>query len=365
MAFKKKFGEYYGYEGHPYNAMLNEFEPGLTVEKLDPLFKELREKSVELLNKIKASQSQPREDIFAQEYDVEAQKKFNQYILPLIGFDMEGGRLDETVHPFASSVNTGDVRITTRYLKDNVRSAIFGTIHEAGHGMYEQGVNPAFEGRVIRRGTSFGIHESQSRFLENMVGRSKEFWTYFYKDLQEHFPEQLQNVSLEDFYAATNRVDPSFIRVEADELTYNLHIMIRYEIEKGLFAGEYEVKDLPKVWNEKIEEYLGITPPTDTLGVLQDVHWSFGGFGYFPSYSLGNLYAAQILYTFIKEMPDFYDKIEQGDFMAIRGWLRENIHQYGKLYSPNELIVNVTGEELDAKYLVRYLEEKYSAIYQF
>ncbi|WP_226680169.1 carboxypeptidase M32 [Sutcliffiella horikoshii] len=365
LAFKKKFGEYYGYEGHPYNAMLNEFEPGLTVEKLDPLFKELREKSVELLNKIKASESQPREDIFAQEYDIEAQKKFNQYILPLIGFDMDGGRLDETVHPFASSVNTGDVRITTRYLKDNVRSAIFGTIHEAGHGMYEQGVNPAFEGRVIRRGTSFGIHESQSRFLENMVGRSKEFWTYFYKDLQDHFPHQLQNVSLEDFYAATNRVDPSFIRVEADELTYNLHIMIRYEIEKGLFAGEYEVKDLPKVWNEKIEEYLGITPPTDTLGVLQDVHWSFGGFGYFPSYSLGNLYAAQILYTFIKEMPDFYDKIEQGDFMAIRGWLRENIHQYGKLYSPNELIVKVTGEELDAKYLVRYLEEKYSAIYQF
>lgn len=364
LAFKRKFAEYYGYEGHPYNALLNEYEPDLTVEKLDPLFKELREKSVELLNRIKASESQPREDIFAQDYDVEAQKKFNAYLLPLIGFDMEGGRLDETVHPFAQSVNTGDVRITTRYQKENVRSAIFGTIHEAGHGMYEQGVNPDYEGTVIRRGTSFGIHESQSRFLENMVGRSKEFWTYFYKDLQDHFPNQLKDVSLDDFYRATNRVDASLIRVEADELTYNLHIMIRYEIEKALFGGEIEVKDLPEVWNRKIEEYLGITPPTDTLGVLQDIHWSFGGFGYFPSYSLGNLYAAQILYTFLKEMPDFYDKIEQGDFMAIREWLRENIHQYGKLYSPNELIVKVTGEELDAKYLIQYLEEKYSEIYQ-
>jgi carboxypeptidase Taq len=364
LVFKKKFAEYYGYEGHPYNALLNEYEPGLTVEKLDPLFKELREKSVELLNRIKTSKAQPREDIFAAEYDVEAQKKFNAYLLPLIGFDMEGGRLDETVHPFAQSVNTGDVRITTRYQKDNVRSAIFGTIHEAGHGMYEQGVNAEYEGTVIRRGTSFGIHESQSRFLENMVGRSKEFWTYFYKDLQNHFPNQLNDVSLDDFYRATNRVDASLIRVEADELTYNLHIMIRYEIEKALFGGEIEVKDLPKVWNQKIEDYLGITPPTDTLGVLQDIHWSFGGFGYFPSYSLGNLYAAQILYTFLKEMPDFFDKIEQGDFMAIREWLKENIHQHGKLYSPNELIVKVTGEELDAKYLIQYLEEKYSEIYQ-
>jgi carboxypeptidase Taq len=230
--------------------------------------------------------------------------------------------------------------------------------------MYEQGVNAEYEGTVIRRGTSFGIHESQSRFLENMVGRSKEFWTYFYKDLQNHFPNQLNDVSLDDFYRATNRVDASLIRVEADELTYNLHIMIRYEIEKALFGGEIEVKDLPKVWNQKIEDYLGITPPTDTLGVLQDIHWSFGGFGYFPSYSLGNLYAAQILYTFLKEMPDFFDKIEQGDFMAIREWLKENIHQHGKLYSPNELIVKVTGEELDAKYLIQYLEEKYSEIYQ-
>ena len=364
VEFKKKFAGYYGYEGHPYNALLNEYEPGLTVEKLDPLFKELREKSVDLLKRIKASEAQPRTDIFEQNYDIEAQKKFNQFILPLIGFDMEGGRLDETVHPFASSVNTGDVRITTRYLEDNVRSAIFGTIHEAGHGMYEQGVNEAYEGRVIRRGASFGIHESQSRFLENMVARSKEFWNYFYADLQKHFPAHLNGVSLEDFYRAINHVDSTLIRVEADELTYNLHIMIRYEIEKALFGGEIEVADLPKVWNEKIEEYLGITPPNDTLGVLQDIHWSFGGFGYFPSYSLGNLYAAQMLYTILKEMPDFYDNIESGNFQAIREWLRENVHQYGKLYTPNELIVKITGEELDAKYLVKYLEEKYAEVYK-
>ncbi len=363
VTIKKKFAEYYGYEGHPYNALLNEFEPGLTVEKLDPLFKELREKSVNLLNRIQQSSSQPRKDIFAQKYDIDAQKKFNQYILPLLGFDMNGGRLDETVHPFAQSVNTGDVRITTRYLEENVRSAIFGTIHEAGHGMYEQGVNEEFEGKVIRRGTSFGIHESQSRFLENMVARSKEFWTYFYGDLQDHFPTQLQDVSLEDFYRSVNLVEPSFIRVEADELTYNLHIMIRYEIEKALIGGEIEVKDLPKVWNEKMKDYLNVTPDTDTVGVLQDIHWSFGGFGYFPSYSLGNLYAAQMLNTILKEMPEFYTHIETGNFSEIREWLRENIHQYGKLYTPNELIVKVTGEELNAKYLVEYLEEKYTAVY--
>ncbi|MBD8068053.1 carboxypeptidase M32 [Bacillus sp. PS06] len=362
--FKKKFAEYYGYEGHPYNALLDEYEPGLTVEKLDPLFAELREKSIALLEKIQSSSNQPRKDIFEKEYDIDAQKAFNQFILPKLGYDLEAGRLDETTHPFALAITTGDVRITTRYLKENVRSAIFGTIHETGHALYEQGVNPEFEGTVIRRGASFGIHESQSRFLENMVGRSTEFWTYFYKDIKKYFPTQLGEVSLEDFYEAINLVEPSYIRVEADELTYNLHIMIRYEIEKGLISGEIEVKDLPQVWNEKMKDYLGVVPENDTLGVLQDVHWSQGGFGYFPSYSLGNLYAAQILHTITKEIPNFYELIEQGDFLVIREWLKEQIHQYGKLYTPAELIKKVTGEDLNASYLIHYLEEKYTNIYK-
>nr|WP_263327552.1 carboxypeptidase M32 [Neobacillus sp. Marseille-Q6967] len=361
--FKRQFAEIYGYQEHPYDALLDEFEPGLTVNKLDPLFAKLRESSVNLLERIQKYGQPAPHHIFEQSYDVEKQKQFNRFFLPIIGFDMEAGRLDETVHPFAQTVNIGDVRLTTRYLAENVSSALFGTIHEAGHGIYEQNVNPAFGESVLQEGASFGIHESQSRFLENMVGRSKEFWRYFYPQLQSYFPEQLKNVSVEGFYRAVNTVKPSFIRVEADELTYNLHIMVRYEIEKALISGELEAKDLPVVWNQKMKEYLGITPSTDSEGVLQDVHWSFGGIGYFPSYSLGNLYAAQILRTIEKEIPDFYQHIENGKFDVIQEWLKDSIHQYGKLYTPNELIVRVTGEELNADYLVEYLEKKYSAVY--
>lgn len=364
VEFKRKAVEIYGYENHPYDALLDEFEPGLTVEKLDPLFVKLRESSADLLKRIQNSTYKPRAEIFEQPYSVEQQKEFNRHILPLIGFKMEAGRLDETVHPFAQTVNTGDVRITTRYLEDNVRSAIFGTIHEAGHGIYEQNINPEFEGTVIQEGASFGIHESQSRFLENMVGRSEHFWKYFYPKLQERFPDQLGEVELDDFYRAINAVQPSFIRVEADELTYNLHIMVRYEIEKALIAGEIEAKDLPGIWNDKMNEYLGINPASDSEGVLQDIHWSFGGLGYFPSYSLGNLYAAQILDKVQRDVPDFYESIEKGNFSVIQQWLKENIHQYGKLYTPNELIVKATGEELNADYLVQYLEEKYSKVYK-
>ncbi|MGG1674472.1 carboxypeptidase M32 [Neobacillus sp. NRS-1170] len=365
VAYKRKFAEIYGYEEHPYDALLDEFEPGLTVKRLDPLFAKLRESSVKLLERIRENGKRTMAEVFQQSYEIEKQKEFNRFILPIIGFDLDAGRLDETVHPFAQTVNTGDVRLTTRYLEKNVRSALFGTIHEAGHGIYEQHINPEFEESILQSGASFGIHESQSRFLENMVGRSKEFWKFFYPKLQEYFPAQLKNVSLDEFYRAVNSVEPSFIRVEADELTYNLHIMLRYEIEKALIAGEIEAKDLPVIWNKKMQDYLGITPSTDTLGVLQDVHWSFGGIGYFPSYSLGNLYAAQILRTIQNDLPDFYNHIENGRFDVIQGWLKENIHQYGKLYTPNELIVKVTGEELNAEYLVEYLEKKYAEVYGF
>ncbi|MGG3470697.1 carboxypeptidase M32 [Neobacillus pocheonensis] len=364
VAYKRKFAEIYGYEEHPYDALLDEFEPGLTVKKLDPLFAKLRESSVKLLERIRENGQRTQVEVFNQSFEIDKQKEFNRYILPIIGFDLDGGRLDETVHPFAQTVNTGDVRLTTRYLEKNVRSALFGTIHEAGHGIYEQHVNPEFEESILQSGASFGIHESQSRFLENMVGRSEEFWKFFFPKLQEYFPTQLKDVSVEEFYRAVNTIQPSFIRVEADELTYNLHIMLRYEIEKALIAGEIEAKDLPVIWNKKMQDYLGITPSTDTEGVLQDVHWSFGGIGYFPSYSLGNLYAAQILRTIQKELPDFYNYIENGNFDLIQTWLKEHIHQYGKLYTPNELIVKVTGEELNADYLVEYLEKKYARVYR-
>ncbi|MDQ0337571.1 carboxypeptidase Taq [Caldalkalibacillus uzonensis] len=362
--FNKKFIDYYGYKDHPYDALLDEYEPGLTVQTLDQLFGDLRTKTIDLLERIQSSGNHPRTEIFHQRFDIKQQEAFSLFVLPKLGYDLEAGRLDVSAHPFATGLNTGDVRITTRYMENDMRSAIFGTIHECGHALYEQGVNPEFEGTILCGGTSMGIHESQSRFLENMVGRSFEFWTYFFDDLKRFFPEQFQDVSVEDFGRAVNTVEPSLIRVEADELTYNLHIMIRYEIEKELMAGELEVDDLPAVWNQKMEEYLGITPPDDAQGVLQDVHWSFGGFGYFPSYSLGNLYAAQILHTIRQDMPDFYEKVQNGEFLPIREWLRENIHQYGKLYTPNELIKKVTGEELNAKYLIDYFEEKYSKVYQ-
>ncbi|WML27040.1 carboxypeptidase M32 [Neobacillus sp. OS1-33] len=361
--YKRKFAEIYGYVDHPYDALLDEFEPGLTVKRLDPLFAKLRDSSVKLLERIQKQGTKTQAEIFDQSFAIEQQKECNRFILPIIGFDLEAGRLDETVHPFAQTVNTGDVRLTTRYLERNVRSALFGTIHEAGHGIYEQHINPEFEESVLQSGASFGIHESQSRFLENMVGRSKEFWKFFYPKLQEYFPKQLESFSVDEFYRAVNTVQPSFIRVEADELTYNLHIMLRYEIEKALVSGEIEAKDLPTVWNQKMQDYLGVTPSTDSEGVLQDVHWSFGGIGYFPSYALGNLYAAQILRTIQKDIPDFYSHIENGRFDLIQEWLKENIHQYGKLYTPNELIVKVTGEELNAEYLVEYLEKKYTEVY--
>ncbi len=363
VELQKKLIECFGYEGHPYDALLDQYEPGLTVEKLDPLFTNLRDQTARLLQRLRSSSDQPSNSFLFEEYGVEKQKEFNRALLPQLGFDMDAGHMGISEHPFASSINTGDVRLTTRYKKNDLRSAIFGTVHECGHALYEQGINPDFEETAIRRGASFGIHESQSRFLENIVGRSLEFWTYFYGDLKQHFP-QLEKVSLENFHRGINTVEPSLIRVEADEVTYNLHIMVRYEIEKGLISGELEVKDLPRIWNEKMEEYLGIVPPTDTLGVLQDVHWSFGGFGYFPSYSLGNLYAAQILNTIEKELPNFYQFIANGEFMVIRNWLKDKIHQYGSLYTPNELIVKITGEELNEQYLVDYLEHKYSQIYR-
>ena len=362
--YMRKFVEYYGYEGHPYNALLDSYEPGLTVEKLDPLFADLRQKTIQLLERIQKSPHQPNKEIFNQHFDVNQQREFSLFVLPQLGYDMDAGRLDVSAHPFAMGVNPGDVRITTRYMEDDMRSAIFGTIHECGHALYEQGVNPEYTGTVLASGTSMGIHESQSRFLENIVGRSFEFWTYFYDDLKRFFPEQFDTVPLEDFCRAINVVEPSYIRVEADELTYNLHIMIRYEIEKGLIGGEFEVKDLPQIWNEKMQEYLGVTPPTDALGVLQDVHWSFGGFGYFPSYSLGNLYSAQFAKTMKEQIPNFDETIKKGNFKPIREWLRENIHQYGKLYTPDELVRRVTGEELNASYLVEYLEQKYTKVYQ-
>jgi carboxypeptidase Taq len=346
-----------------YDLLLDSYEPGFTMAIIDPIFSELRKNSQQLLRRIQAAPKQPDTRFFDQSFDEAQQEAFCMHILPLLGFDIKAGRLDKSTHPFATGLNVMDVRITNRYVKEDIRGAIFGAIHECGHALYEQGIMPEFEGSVIRQGASMGIHESQSRFLENMIGRSKPFWEGFYPDLQRYFPEQLRQVTVETFYQAIQTVSPSLIRVDADELTYNLHIMIRYEIEKGLFDGSYEVAELPRIWNEKMIEYLGVQPTQDAVGVLQDVHWSFGGFGYFPSYTLGNLYAAQFYQTIKQQLPGLDDQLRSKDLSSVVKWLRENIHQYGRVLTPAELIKQVTGEPLTSHHLFDYFEAKYQEVY--
>ncbi|WP_139902231.1 carboxypeptidase M32 [Clostridium thermarum] len=362
--FKREFIGYWGYKGDKYNTLLDLYEPGITVEKLDEVFGKLRDGIVNILEKIKESKGEIKSDFFNKHFPKEQQEAFSVMILKKLGYDFDAGRLDESVHPFTTDFGNKDVRITTHYYENEFRSALFSCIHEGGHGIYEQDIPDELEGTLLDTGASMGIHESQSRFYENIIGRSLEFWKYFYPEAQKSF-SQFEGVSLEDFYKGINKVKPSLIRTEADELTYSLHVIIRYEIEKELVNGRVEVKDLPEIWNEKYKEYLGVEPSNDSEGVLQDVHWSDGSFGYFPSYALGNLYGAQFLNKMLKDIPDFYGKIEAGDFKAIHRWLIENVHKHGAVYEPAELIKKVTGEELKADYFIEYLYNKYSKIYNF
>jgi carboxypeptidase Taq len=358
-----EFIELWGYEDNKYNTLLDMYEPGMTVAKLDLVFNALREKAVPLLQAIQNAPNPPDCSFLNQPFAKDMQKEFNEFILRQMHYDFEAGRLDETVHPFATGLNPGDVRITTKYQLDDITSALFGTIHEGGHALYEQNISPDLIGTNLCSGSSMGIHESQSRFWENMIGRSRAFWDRYYGDLQKVFAGQLDDISVDEFYRAINHIQSSLIRIEADELTYNLHIMVRYEIEKELINGKISVADLPKVWNAKYKEYLGVTPASDSEGVLQDVHWSDGSFGYFPSYSLGNMYAAQFAHQLKKQFPDYEEWIASGNLLPIKEWLSEQIYQYGKLLTPTEIIVNVTGEELNPDYLVDYLEDKYKAVY--
>lgn len=362
IEINREFAGYYGYEDHPYDALLDQYEPGYTVQKLDVLFGDLREKTIDLLHRIQQSSYQPNTQFLQQEFPEVKQREFCQNLLSTMGFNTDAGRLAESAHPFATGISLRNVRITTNYNQSDVRSSITGVIHELGHAVYEQNVAEEYEGTFVRDGASMGIHESQSRFYENMVGRNAAFWRSLYPTLQQAFPQQLGEVPLQDFHASLNIVEPSLIRIHADELTYNLHIMLRYELEKSMMAGELNAKDLPEAWNRKMEEYLGLTPPTDSVGVLQDVHWCFS-IGYFPSYTLGNLYSAQLNHKIRQDIPTFDQLLAEGNLSPIINWLRTHIHQYGKLYSPSELIEKVTGEELNADYLIQYFEDKFSGIY--
>ncbi|MEK0314029.1 carboxypeptidase M32 [Cohnella sp. 56] len=362
--YNRRFIELWGVKGTPYDTLLDMYEPGTTTAELDRLFAELRKRLVPLAEEIAARGDKPDTSFLQGKFDKAAQKRFSLYILGQMGYDFEAGRLDESVHPFATGLGTGDVRITTRYLEDDLTSALFGTIHECGHALYEQNVDPKLNGTPLCGGTSMGIHESQSRLWENMIGRSRGFWERYLPELKQEFPDQLDGVSAEAFYRGINVVEPSLIRIEADELTYNLHIMIRYEIEKMLFNEGLEPERLEEVWNAKYKEALGIEPANAGEGVLQDVHWSGGMFGYFPSYSLGNMYAAQMMKTAERELPGLSADIAAGRLAPLKEWLTEQVYRHGKMLEPGEIIERITGEPLQSTYLCDYLEGKYKGIYR-
>lgn len=357
-----KFADYRGFEGHPYNLYIDDFEPGMTVDQLNKFFDELRARIVPLLKKIADKNTELRTDFLRRTYPVSRQDQVSRKLLELMKFDLERGMLKESVHPFTMGVDMDDVRLTTHYYENDLASAMLSTAHEGGHALYEQNIDRKLQPTLLATGTSNGIHESQSRIYENNFCKSHAFVSYFLPYLKSVFNEQLEDVDVETFYKGINKVEPSFIRIEADELTYSLHIMIRYEIELGLIDGTIKVEDLPRVWNQKVKDYLGITPGSDAEGVLQDVHWSEGLFGYFPTYALGSAYAAQLSHYMAKEM-NVDDYLAEGNFEPLTTWLNENIHQYGALKKPNELIELITGERLNSKYYCDYLEEKYTKIY--
>jgi carboxypeptidase Taq len=361
VEFKKQFIDYWGFVDNKYDTLLDMYEPGMTVAKLDPIFRTLREQLVPLVADITAQR--PRDFSYMKRtVPLDKQKALNTFLLGEMGFDFAAGRIDESAHPFATGLNPGDVRVTTRYLPDDLLYSLFSTMHEGGHALYEQQISKDLIGTNLCTGTSMGIHESQSRLWENMIGRSRFFWERYYPDLQRYIPE-FADISLDAFYMGINEVKASFIRTESDELTYNLHIIIRYELEKELINGQLQVADLPSAWNEKYREYLGIVPPTDTLGVLQDVHWSDGGFGYFPSYSLGNMYAAQMMDAMRKALPALDDHVRQGRLAPINDWLREHIYQHGRLLTPSEIIEQIAGGPLDPSYFIQYLQQKFKRLY--
>jgi carboxypeptidase Taq len=352
--------EYLGYKDHIYDALLDQYEEGATAADARKMFEDLKAPTVNLVRKISEQPEIDDSGLYG-EWDLEAQRKFTEMLVKTIGFDMERGRQDTAPHPFCTGWSVGDIRLTTRY-KPYIGSAVFGSLHEAGHGMYEQGTPPQWDRTPLAGGVSLGIHESQSRTWENIVGRSKAFWQHFLPDLQKAFPA-LSSFDLNSWYRAINKVEPSLIRVEADEVTYNLHVLVRFEIECDVLTGALKVQDMPEAWNAKYQQYLGITPPNDGVGCLQDVHWSQGSIGYFPTYSMGNLLSYQIWNTLQKDLGSTDDLIGAGNFAPILGWLREKVYSKGRKFTPRDLVVQVTGKPMGAQDYVEGLAKKYGEIY--
>jgi carboxypeptidase Taq len=364
VGLRRQYVDFFAPYDHVYDPLLDDFEPGMKTSQVKDVFDELRREQVALVQDIFEHGAPVDDSVVHQHFDEDKQRAFGLEVAKAIGYDFQRGRQDKSVHPFTTGFGSGDVRITTRFYPEFLNPALFGTMHEAGHGMYEQGVAPELDRTLVGEGASLGFHESQSRMWENLVGRSHAFWKGFYPRLQAVFPAQFGEVDVETFYRAINKVQPSFIRVEADEATYNLHIMVRFELEIALMEGTLDVADLPDAWNAKFDEFLGVTPPDDSQGVLQDVHWSGGTIGYFPTYALGNLIAAQLWARIEEDIPDLEGKIEGGKFGDLLGWLRENVHRHGAKFEPLELLTRITGTGLTAQPYLRYLREKFGEIYR-
>lgn len=364
LQLKQEEAEYLGYQGSPYNALLDAYEPGSNIDGLRPTFATLKARLIPLLKRITESRVQINDGVLHESYDPARQLEFGRLVLVAMGYDFERGRLDLSAHPFTTSFHPTDVRVTTRIHERELQSCLFSCIHEGGHGLYDQGLDQRYFGTPLGDSVSLGIHESQSRLWENCVGRSRAFWRFFYPILQRTFPSQLHGVNVDQFYTSINRVTPSLIRVEADELTYNLHIMLRFEIEQDLVEGTTLPEDLPALWNQKMNDYLGIAPTSDADGVLQDVHWSFGAFGYFPTYTLGNLYSVQFFEQAKLEIPQLEDNIAAGQLMGLRRWLEQKIHRWGRMFTPAHLAERVTGSPVSPEPFLKYVEKKYSELYQ-
>lgn len=369
IAFKRKFAEYRKKQNKEdkkkelYDICLEEYEPGFTMETLDAFFDQIKEELVPFLKEIAKCCEKVDKSYNEKYYPVNKQKEFCRWLSGYMGFDFNRGVIGESAHPFTTNLHNHDVRISNHFYENNLESAIFSAIHETGHALYEMGVDSTITLSILGTGTSMGMHESQSRFWENVVGRSEAFWEPIYPRLQETFPEQLHQISLSQFLKGCNKIEPGPIRTEADELSYSLHILVRYELEKQLICGKCKVEDLEQAWNEKYEECLGISPEKAGEGVLQDIHWACGDFGYFPSYAIGTAVAAQ-LYYHMKECMPIEQYLRDGNLTPILEYLKEHVYQYGKKKTTQQLLKDITGEEFSATYYIKYLKEKYTALYK-
>lgn len=358
----RKKADLLGYTEHPYDALLDQYEPGMKTSILTPLFSRLKVPLTQLIKEISAKPPF-KDDFLFRNCPKHLQLEFSHRILQKMGFHAASSRLDLSAHPFCVGLHPKDTRMTTKVQPENIMFCLGAVLHEGGHGLYNSGLPVEHYGSPLGQQVSLGVDESQSRWWENLIGQSHSFWQYFFPLLQETFREPFGSISFEDFYRAINAVKPGFIRIEADEVTYNLHIIVRYELEKALIEGTLKVKDIPDAWNAKMREYLGISPEVDAKGCLQDIHWSLGGIGYFPTYTLGNLYSVQFFNAFEKAHPHWQEQVAKGSLDSVREWLKENIHKEGRRYTPTELCQKVTGKPLSEEPFVEYLKKKYGRLY--